>query len=398
MPLSAAGLTVPTGAEYLDDMAAAYEALTGLTLDQSRTDDQVTMIFLTVLAERLGGIAELIQAVYDGTSVDAAAGIQLEDAALLVGITPDPATYSQATVKLVGVTGTVIPEGSLVEGGGDDDDARWLTTSAVTLAGGTGSVVVQAQVAGPTEAAIGAIDKIVTGVSGWTAVENNVAAADPGEFREDDAAIRRRRRGSLQVDASSSTAAIKASLLELDYMQEVAVIQNASNVGATVSGKAMNANSIWVFQNPISLTDAQEDEVAALLHRKVPAGTEMMTDGGSTTKVVTDLGGSTGRDISWNPGSDVPTGITALLTLEPGYVLADLSPAITAAVTAHFNNNMGMGDPLRKYDLIAATAGIEGIAFLDYTASAVNIVTAPDYTHQPAIDETVTLTTVLVLI
>lgn len=381
MPLSAAGITVPTAAEFLTLMIAEWESLTGLALDQTRTDDQFVMASLTILAEQLGATAELVQQVYDGTHVDAALGIQMEDAASLVGVEPDPATYSSATVTCAGTNGTVIPVGSLVEGGGQDDDARWVVSEDVTISGGSVDVVVTAQIAGPTTAAIGAIDKIVTGVPGWDSV-TNAAAADPGEARETDAQLRRRRRRALQVTAAASTASIRASLLDLDFVQEVVVIQNASNLANTVSGKSMTPNSSWVFLTPSSLTSAQEVQIAAALHRRVPAGTELLNSGGGSAVVkdVTDRGGSTSREVSWDYGSDDPTTLTVTVVLEPGYVLADVSQGIKDALEAFFENDIGMGDTLTEFDMLSSVArsGLDGISTISITASVGALPYAPD--------------------
>ena len=391
MPLSEAGLTVPTGSEIRDQMKADYEALTGLTLDLTRDDDQFAAVMVSIQAERLGAGYELLQAIYDGTSVDNALGIQLENALLLVGAQPKAATYSQATISCTGTNGTVIPVGSIVEGGGTNDDARWVTTSDITIAGGSTDVVVQAQIAGPTTADIGDIDAIVTAVPGWTSV-TNAAAADPGKFRENDSAMRRRRREQLAVDGTNSTAAIKAGLLELDYVSEAAVIQNATNVAATVSGKSMNANSVWVFLNPDSLTSDQIDEITKLLHRKVVHGIEMMVDttGGSSTyeqKDVTDDGASTSREISWNYGTDEDLYLTVTVKVEAGYALADVSPGVKEALVDHFANSRRMGQVLTEYEMVQAVVrwGVPGLADIDIGAGRLpaTVLALP---YSPAID------------
>lgn len=374
MPLTAAGLTVPTGNQILQSMIDDYEALTGLTLDTTRTDDQVVMVLMAIATERIASAYELLQATYDGTNAEAALGIQLENAAYLVGVDPDPATYSQVTLTISGTNGTVIPEGSIVEGGGDDDDARWATSEPVTISGGTASVVAVAQIAGPTAATSGQVDKIVTAVPGWDSVTNSDAAT-PGEYRESDADLRRRRRQSLAISSSTSRASILSTILSFDYVQEATVIENADNNTQVVSGKTMDPNSIWVFLNPNVLTDAQKDELALALHRKVAAGTEMMVDTGSAhdTLEVTDRGRSTGREISWNYGTALDVEIGVVVDLAPGYTLADVTPGIQAAVFDHVNNALGMGDTLTDFNLQKAIfqQGVEGVEELSFGVTAI---------------------------
>src|SRR3990167_2967938 len=124
MGLSATGLVLPSGGEILDAMVAEFESLTGLTLDTTDTSNSFVMVAFTIFANELADVLDLLQQVYDGTRVDTAEGIQAEDAAYLVGVEPDPATYSSATVALTGTAGTIVPDGSIVEGGGSEDDAR----------------------------------------------------------------------------------------------------------------------------------------------------------------------------------------------------------------------------------------------------------------------------------
>jgi hypothetical protein len=180
-------------------------------------------------------------------------------------------------------------------------------------------------------------------------------------------------------------------LLQRDEVQEVAVIQNASAVAAVVSGKNMNPNSVWVFFTPDSITTAQEDDIAAALHQKVAAGTEMMNSGGGSavTRDVTDRGGSTAREVSWDYGSDLLTTIQVAVNTLPGYVLADVEQGVRDALSDYMDNGIGMGDVLRAYNLTAAIAcaGIEGILSIGgYIVTVGGLPAGLDIT--PGIDET----------
>jgi len=392
MPLSPSGLTLPTQAQIIDAMVSDYEALTGLVLDTTRTDDQATMISISIVTDRIAACYEALRGIYDGTNIDAAEGVQLQDGSRLVGVDPDPASYSTATVSCLGTNGTVIPQGTIVEGGGDDDDARWTTTSDITIAGGSTDVLVQAQIAGPTVAVASSINKIVTAVAGWASV-TNAAEATPGLLRESDSLLRRKRRASLTVRGSSSSSSVLANLLALDYVNEAVVIQNASNATAVVSGKTLDANAIWVFLNPV-LTAAQQDSVAALLHKKVAAGTQMMNSGGGTAvvKQVTDEGKSTSRQVSWDSGSAQGMYLTVSVDLAPGYVAADVEPGIQEALLEFFTSSLGMGSTLTEYGMIQAIVlrGVEGLESVSVGAGILpSTIVALPYT--PSIDVTLTL-------
>ncbi len=394
MGLSSAGLTLPSGSEILDSMIDEYEGLTGLTVDRTRTDDQFVMVIATAVATQLGGLYELLQGVYDGTDADAAVGKQAEDAAYLVGVEPDPATRSQATVTLTATAGVVIQAGALVEGGGPDGESRWTVSEDVTSTG-SDDVVVTAQEAGPITADPGDIDKIVTVVPGWSAV-TNANAASPGEARESEASLRIRRRRALQQTGSASTSAVRAALLDLDYVQGTVVLENNSAVADVISGKSLDPNSVWVFVHPPDLTSDQEDAIASLIHTNAPAATKLMTSGDPLTEVtrdVTDVGGVTSHEVGWDESTAKEADFTVTVTLEAGYELTDVSDALQTAMSDFFDA-MTLGQVLREYDLILATSdipGIDGLAF-----SALDVGGPETFPYDPDIDGFLTLGTVTV--
>jgi len=387
MPLTDAGLTVLSGSEYLDAMIDEYETLTGLTVDRTRTHDSAVMVMTTITATQLGEASELLLAVFNALNPDGATGKIHEDGSALVGVDPDPATYSSVTVTLTATAGTQIPAGSIIED--STTLARWVTSEDVTSTG-SDDVVALAMEAGPVLASAAAIDTIVTPVPGWSAV-TNAAAASPGESRESDASLRQRRRRALASSGSASVSSIRSALLDKDYLDGVLVLENTDSVAAVVNTKVLDRNSIWVFISPETLTDAQEDEVAEILHRKAPAGVNMMSDAATTkvTKQVTDVGGITSHQVEWNYAASVDTTITATVTLEPGFELTDVSGAIGIAVEGLFET-LGLGDILRAYDLTVATAGIDGLASVSWAASA----GALDYDPGPTGQMNLTSTTV----
>jgi len=397
MGLAEHGLTLPTGSEILDSMIDEYEALTGLTVDRTRTDDQVVMIFATILATQVGEMYDLLQAMYDGTNVEAAIGKQLEDAAYMTGLEPKPATKSTVALILSGVSGTVIPEGSIVEGGGPDGDSRWVPTSDVTLSGISVTVTGESQSRGAITAEPGDIDKIVTAIPGWSIVTNGLAAT-PGVKRESDASIRARRRASLQASGSASTSAIRASLLDLDYVESVVILENNSNAKQeVVTGWTLEGNSVWIFVHPDTLASDQNDEVAKTIHLKLAAGTETMFVAGPSDvqRFVTDVGGITKHEVNWHTSVSLEADFTVTVTRETGYELADVEQAIEDAMSDFFDE-MELGQTLREYDLMLATQGIPGIDGLSFGTLLIDA--GPEsFPYDPDIDGFLTLGTVTVV-
>ena len=374
--LTEEGYTAPRAADFLAVIVSAIEESWEITIDPAA--DVRLYRLLTVMADQLGQLGEAGQALYDGFVVGSASGLQLDNLCVLVGVTRNAATYSQATVTLTGTTGTIILAGSIVEGGGSDGRARWRVSANVTLAGGTGSGVVVAIDAGVVEADAAAIDAIVTPISGWTAV-TNAAAATPGEARESDATLRRRRQASLQIAGSRSLNAIRAHLLAVDGVQAAVVVDNTSLVTATVEGLSLVAKSVGIVVYPATLTTAQKEEVVGVLYDHVPAGISC-ANGSDVVSTVTG-GDGFGKVITFDYADEVSVDVIVTVTLDTGYELADVSDAVETIVADYFLA-LNVGDAARRLALGSLIyVGVDGVNGASITFNAVGADLTADATE-----------------
>lgn len=374
--LTEEGYTAPRAADFLAVIVSAIEESWEITIDPAA--DVRLYRLLTVMADQLGQLGEAGQALYDGFGVGNASGLQLDNLCVLVGVTRNAATYSQATVTLTGTTGTIILAGSIVEGGGSDGRARWRVSANVTLAGGTGSGVVVAIDAGVVEADAAAIDAIVTPISGWTAV-TNAAAATPGEARESDATLRRRRQASLQIAGSRSLNAIRAHLLAVDGVQAAVVVDNTSLVTATVEGLSLVAKSVGIVVYPATLTTAQKEEVVGVLYDHVPAGISC-ANGSDVVSTVTG-GDGFGKVITFDYADEVLVNVVVTVTLDTGYELADVSDAVETIVADYFLA-LNVGDAARRLALGSLIyVGVDGVNGASITFNAVGADLTADATE-----------------
>lgn len=365
--LTDAGLVAPRLADFLTLIRDDLDVRLGVEFDWAAGDanGDLLAVITAVTAARLDSLGEGLQAVWDARSRNNATGAALDNLGQIVGIARNASTYSQATVTLTGTTGTFIPTGSIVEGGGTNDDARWLTTADVTLAGSTGSVVVQASVKGRIQADASAIDKIVTPISGWTAV-NNAAAATPGKDRETDSAYRARIASGTPALGGGSTASLRAKLLALDFVTAAVVLANPSSSAATVSGVSVPAFGVAVILYPNTLTDAQKTTVAETIFDTLAAGTP--TTGAVSATVTDDGGGSQTVNWAWATTTTVNVA-TTITAFDSGYALADVQSAAEDAIEAYFDG-LVVGEAARFIDLYATLAAITGIAGASLTLNA----------------------------
>jgi len=360
--LTDAGLVIPREADFLTEMQARYEAAVGLSVDWDA--DQFQQRIIGVAANRLGAVAELLQAVDDSMDPAAARGLQLDILASIAGVARLPATKARAVVTLTGTAGTVVVAGKMVEGGGADDRARWVLDDDVTIGGGgTGTGLAIAQDAGALVAVAGTIDKIVTPVSGWTAVAN-AADATPGTDRESNEDFRVRRLQAIQGVGSRSTESIRARLLEIEGVTSCSVIDNPTAAIVVVQGITLDPHSVAVIVYPNTITTAEKEEAALALYAHVADGIETM--GSDVIATVTSSSGVE-RVVRWDYAAlqNVNVAIT-VNTLAQVLVVGDVDDLITAAVQAYFAD-LDPGDTAYFLGLYGAIGAVPGVRKITMT-------------------------------
>lgn len=376
MPLTINGYTAPRTSDFLAAMKAAYLvelAAAGLPTDVDfERDDPLGSVF-AVVADRLGSIAEAQQAIYDAFDPANAQGVQLDNLGAIRGTPRQAPTASTATVTLGGTPGTVIAAGSIVEGGGLTDAARWTVDAPGFTISGTGTVsgTVTCTEIGATVATSGQIDKLITSISGWTSV-TNAAAAVPGQAIELDAAYRVRSAASLQATDGPSIPAIRSSLLALDYLDAAIVLDNDDSSPITTSGVTISRHGIAVIVHPSGLSTDQEIEIADVLYRQGGGGAYF---NGAVTRTVTGTDGST-KVIRFAYAADVAVNVAIVLTMATDYSSADAIAAVTTLVTNYFAA-LAVGTPARRLELFGLIDTVDGVVAATCTLNGVSADTSP---------------------
>lgn len=364
MPLTSAGYIAERSADFLTRIQQAVEArLTalGITPEIDWTYDTVYGVLAAVVSVELGSLSEALQQVYDSRDLNNAQGTQLDALGILVGVNRNRATASTAFVTLSGTAATFVPLGSLVEGGGEDGRARWATVTDVTLSGGVDVVQVECTQTGPVLASPGEIDTIVTLISGWNSVSNPTEAS-AGQDEEQDGPYRARMVSELQVRASSSTAALRSRLRELDYIEAALVLENDTATTATILGVSVDPYSVAVILYPDAFTPAQVQEVAAIIYEAMPMGVPTSPAVGADEVISIDGFDGLTKTIRWDYAAEVNVTAEVEVTLASGFELADVSAGVADAIEEHFAA-LQVGESsylLRMAQRVAAVEGVVG--------------------------------------
>lgn len=385
--ITAAGFAAPRASDYLAAIRSAINSrlvALGLTplADDDWDRDVVYGLLSAVLATELGSLAQALQGVVDARSIQNATGTALDAIGLVRGIARNGATSSSATVTITGTVGRVFPAGSLLQGGGTDDLAQWATSADATVAsGGTVDVAVTCTETGAVSAAIGEIDTVVSAVDGITAA-TNAAAATVGRDLETDADYRVRLQTTQSASGAASAGSLRSVLLALDYVTGAVVVENDTGSSVTTRGITTPAHAITVVIAPNTVTTAQRQTIAETIYGKLAAG--IQSSGADVSATVTGADGLS-KTIAYDLADDLAVAVACTVTLEAGYVLADVSTPINTAVAALFAG-LNVGDKLPLLDVYAAIATVAGVE--DVTALTLNGGTT---TIVPDLDEIATL-------
>lgn len=239
--ITANGVIVPDTSTIKAQVEAEWREIAGddATIDPSsfegRLIDSTTNERISVARNNAELANQLNPNMANGTFVDAHLS--------LVGGARDGKEQSTVECDLTGIAGTVIPAGSFVE---DDNSELWFLVSETTiLSTNTVTASFRSSKYGPITAAIGTINKIVSGVLGWETV-NNPAIASPGKIEQGDVSAKRQRRLELGANTRSVSFSVKAAVTKLDGVNGVQFLENYTNAPITIDGINLIAKSSWL--------------------------------------------------------------------------------------------------------------------------------------------------------
>jgi len=381
--LSTQGFVARRASDFRALIIAAFDA-TGLNYDFS--DDQPLGFLINVCAELMGEQSETQRAVYDERNQNNASGVQLDDIGAMVGVTRAVATYSSVTLTLTGTDTTVIPAGTLMQGGGPDGLAFWSTSAEVAIGdagAGVASVVATCTVTGPIAAPASSVTVVDTPIVGLDSVTNPAAAA-LGSDIETDASFRQRQRAEINGGgANRSIRGIRAALEAVDGVTAASVEENAT--AAPVG--SLGAYSTRAVLYPSSLTTTQRNAAALVLYQRIPLG---ISTSGSQSATVTDLVTDVSRVMYWDWATAVSVTVAMSVTVAAGETVATVTPGIESALASLFST-LGPGDDVYLMAVIKAVATVDGVLDVSgVTLNGTGTSTSVDY------DEIATLSTITV--
>lgn len=169
------------------------------------------------------------------------------------------ATSTTVTATIAGVSGTVIPSGSVAE---TTDGDRFQTISEITIPlSGTIDVSFQAVEAGAVSCLSGTLINISDGgVLGWETV-TNLSDGVIGKETQSDASARVDRRLTLSLGSKAVLFAIISGLYSIDDVNSLYIQENYEDTEEVINGVTMDPHSIY-----LCIDGATDDEVTTALY------------------------------------------------------------------------------------------------------------------------------------
>jgi len=228
------GLVLPTEAAILAGVQSDYNAAFGGNLNPGLNTPQGQLCSST--AAMIANANTVFATFVNQIDPDTATGFMQDAIGRIYFLNRNPAVSTTVNCQCVGVLGTVIPVGALVQ---DTSGNTYSCTQAGTIpSGGTITLPFANTTAGPTACPANTVTQIYQAINGWESV-NNSSPGTVGSAVETPAAFEYRREQSVGINAQGSIPAIYAACFAVPGVIDVFVTQN--NTSAVVSG-AINGN------------------------------------------------------------------------------------------------------------------------------------------------------------
>lgn len=235
------GLQIPTETEVLNGVLADFNDAFGggLNLNLETPQGQLASSLAAVIANKNNVIAELVNQIHP----EYAEGVMQDAIAQIYFLQRKPATDSAVVCEFVGLPGTQIPQGFIVQ---DSAGNQWALQQEIGIPIG-GKVSGTLITAGQIEAPAHSVNVIYQALVGLDRVDNPRPAI-PGRAEESRAEFAERRRRSVAVNAHGTPQAVYANVFALDGVRDVYVIDNpkGQSVQAGATNYTLKPHSIYV--------------------------------------------------------------------------------------------------------------------------------------------------------
>lgn len=265
-------ITVDTGS-ILTDFQEAYKEALGANLNLNTGTFQGQLIANDV--KNLTYCQNQMVLMANSFSVYYATGKALDATGAFWGYTRKQETPTVVTATITGVSGTVIPAGSLVS----DGENQYRSVDVITIpASGTINAQFQGVTAGAIPCLAGTLTEIITTIAGWDTVNNAYDGVVGWETENDNVFRQRIIANWLNIRAVSILGSIIDNVAQLTDVISVVGRENDTKVEQVIDGVTMEPNSIY-----LCVLGGNGEDIAKVLTEKKTLGAG--TNGDTTVSI-----------------------------------------------------------------------------------------------------------------
>jgi hypothetical protein len=395
-----AGIVLPSEADILAGVQADINAAFGGGVNPAleTPQGQIASSEAAVIAEKNSEIAYIVNQVDPQYSSD-----RFQDAiGRIYFLDRKPATSTVVACTLTGLTGTVVPAGTLAQ---DTSKNTYILLGNATIGGGgtvTGTSWANI-VTGPIACPSGTLVKVYQSVPGWDLI-TNPADGVLGQNVESRSEFEFRRQNSVALNGRGTCPSIYANVFNVANVLDCYVIDNPSDLTILKGSTNYPLSPHSIFVAAVGGVDADiaqaiwnKKDVGADYSPYPVGGSPVPGDGSVSTTTILDTSGYSFPQPSYQvsflrPGA-LPIKFAVQIVNDPT-LPANIADLVKAAIVAQFNGTNGSTRE-RIGSLILATRYYAPIAAVGQNVLLVSVLlgpvtaTLPDY--QVGIDQVPTL-------
>jgi len=241
--ITASGTVVADTATIQSEVETEYREIFGLGEDDEIDPSTTTGRFVEAETTSRVSVAVNNALLANQINPDLAESWAFDALNKLLGNERTPQTRSICDCLMSGVVGTIIDAGSYAQ---DDNDELWTLVGQVTIpASGSITATFRSENYGAINAAIGAINSIVSGEIGWETINNEVAAT-PGRDEQTLIAAKIQRNNNIGANSRSVSYSVIAAVSALEGVIGVQFRENSTNSSLVIDSITMPSKSSWL--------------------------------------------------------------------------------------------------------------------------------------------------------
>lgn len=357
MPLTELGFSRRTFAEILAAKEQKARELFGDDIDTSELTPLGKLLRINAYDQAI--TEEEAENIYYSIFPSTATGQSLDRLCWLVGITRNPATAAEYTVKVTGTAGATVPVGFIV---GTDSELTYYNVEEKTIGeNGTVNITVvcsqSGEIGNVSPADISKIVNPVVNISSVVGTEQT----EVGEEVESDYSLRRRFEDAKEGMGSCNEIAIKAALMRVPTVTSVSITVNDTDSTDT-GGRPPRS-----FECYISGGDDYHAQIAETIFDKKPIAIKTY---GTVSQTITDDGGYT-HTIKFSHTADIDVYVRIAIKTTTGFSDETGKEKIRDNIRSYING-VGVGKPVvlsQMYGLILDVDGVQDVTSIELSTN-----------------------------